>query len=256
MQLPLIPSGMHARAWPPALATRGPGRSCAWHSHHSLRFAIAVDGELRVRAKREGKWSSAAGVLTSPDAPHAIDAQGVEVLLVFIDAESAGGSSLRAALNGPFRLISDAERCALVRNVVPLEILRSGAGQWTLRAAETLGVPTPAPARAIHPRVRKLLEVLRNGGVNEATSLDVLASAVGLSPSRLMHVFTSSIGIPLRPYLAWLRVQRAAMAIVSGDSLTDAAHAAGFSDAAHMSRTFTRMLGIAPSLLRPMRCCL
>jgi transcriptional regulator GlxA family with amidase domain len=71
-----------------------------------------------------------------------------------------------------------------------------------------------------------------------------------------MHVFTTSVGTPLRPYLAWLRVQRAAMAIISGNSLTDAAHTAGFSDAAHMSRTFTRMLGIAPSLLRPMRCSL
>jgi transcriptional regulator GlxA family with amidase domain len=69
-----------------------------------------------------------------------------------------------------------------------------------------------------------------------------------------MHVFTSSIGIPLRPYLAWLRVQRAAVDIVSGSPLSDAAQAAGFSDAAHMSRTFRRMLGIPPSLLRKMRC--
>jgi transcriptional regulator GlxA family with amidase domain len=69
-----------------------------------------------------------------------------------------------------------------------------------------------------------------------------------------MHVFTTSIGIPLRPYLAWLRVQRAAMVIVNGASMGEAAHAAGFADAAHMTRTFTRMLGVAPSLLRPMRC--
>ena len=95
---------------------------------------------------------------------------------------------------------------------------------------------------------------LRNGGVDDATSLEGLARAVGLSPSRLMHVFTSSVGIPLRPYLAWLRVQRAAIEIVSGNSLTDAALASGFADAAHMSRTFRRMLGIPPSLLRAMSC--
>jgi AraC-like DNA-binding protein len=69
-----------------------------------------------------------------------------------------------------------------------------------------------------------------------------------------MHVFTDSMGIPLRPYLAWLRLQRAATAIVGGNSLGEAAHAAGFADAAHMSRTFKRMLGVAPSFLRPMRC--
>ena len=102
--------------------------------------------------------------------------------------------------------------------------------------------------------MRALLSLLRNGGINDATSLEVLAGAVGLSPSRLMHVFTSSVGIPLRPYLAWLRVQRAAIEIVSGNSLTEAAITAGFSDAAHMSRTFRRMLGIPPSLLRAMKC--
>ncbi len=255
MQLPLMPRGMHARAWPPVLATRGPGGPCAWHSHHALRFALALEGEVRVRTARQGKWSSAAGVLTAPDAEHALDSQGAELLLVFLDPESAAGTSFRVALSGPVRLISDAERTALTRDVVPQSILRSGAEAWAQQAAQTLRIPMPAAPRAVHPRVRALLGMLRHGGIDDATSLELLASAVGLSPSRLMHVFTSSVGIPLRPYLSWLRVQRAAISIVSGNSLTDAAHAAGFSDAAHMSRTFRRMLGITPSLLRAMRCC-
>lgn len=254
MQLPLIPRGMPARAWPPVLATRGPGGPCAWHSHHSLRFALALDGELRIRTTRQGKWSSAAGVLTAPDAPHVLDGQGAELLLVFLDPESAAGSSFRTGLTGPVRLISDAERIALTRDVVPRTILRGGAAVWAQQAADTLGLPAPAAARAVHPRVRALLSMLRNGGIDDATSLEVLAKAVGLSPSRLMHVFTNSVGIPLRPYLAWLRVQRAAMDIVSGNPLTDVALSTGFSDAAHMSRTFRRMLGIPPSFLRAMRC--
>jgi transcriptional regulator GlxA family with amidase domain len=102
--------------------------------------------------------------------------------------------------------------------------------------------------------VRRLLAVLRDSGVDDATSRESLASSVKLSPSRLMHVFTASTGIPLRPYLAWLRLQRAATAIVNGSSMGGAAHAAGFADASHMSRTFRRMLGVAPSLLQRMRC--
>jgi AraC-like DNA-binding protein len=65
-----------------------------------------------------------------------------------------------------------------------------------------------------------------------------------------MHVFTESIGIPLRPYLAWLRVQRSACAILAGASVTEAAHMAGFADCPHMSRTFKRRLGFPPSALR------
>jgi AraC-like DNA-binding protein len=67
-----------------------------------------------------------------------------------------------------------------------------------------------------------------------------------------MHVFTESVGIPLRPYLLWLRVQRAASALSNGQTVTEAAHLAGFADAPHLTRTFRRTLGTSPrELIRP-----
>src|SRR5262249_8827350 len=129
-----------------------------------------------------------------------------------------------------------------------------GIDEWARRAASILGVTTTDPRRVMHPGVRKLLAQLRNSGLEDDTSLEALAEAVGLSPGRLMHAFTESTGIALRPYLAWLRVQRAACAITAGSSLTEAAHVAGFSDASHMSRTFRSKLGVTPSALRPVRC--
>ena len=53
------------------------------------------------------------------------------------------------------------------------------------------------------------------------------------------------------PYLQWLKLQRAAAAISAGVPLGVAAQVAGFTDSAHMSRTFRRTLGVAPSQLRP-----
>jgi transcriptional regulator GlxA family with amidase domain len=43
---------------------------------------------------------------------------------------------------------------------------------------------------------------------------------------------------------------RSDTAIVAGTPLTRAAVDAGFSDAAHMTRTFTQMFGLAPSMLQ------
>jgi AraC-like DNA-binding protein len=245
---------MQVKAWPPVLATFGPGWRGALHSHHALHFVLAVDGELLVRTSAEERWWSAAGVLTASDATHAIDADGVKILVVFLDSESEAGATFRPVLSSPVRPISASERDALVRDVVPRTLMRWGADEWVRDAARTLQVTVPPSHRLIHPQVRRLMAALRAGGVDDDTSLQELASSVRLSPSRLMHVFTASVGIPLRPYLAWLRVQRAATAIVNESSLGDAAHAAGFADAAHMSRTFRRMLGVAPSFLRPMRC--
>ncbi|HEY6002836.1 MAG TPA: helix-turn-helix domain-containing protein [Anaeromyxobacter sp.] len=254
MRLPAIPAGMNAKAWPPVLATRGPGWRGALHSHHSLHFVLAMEGELRVRTSAAGRWWSAAGVLTASDAPHAVDSEGVGMLVVFLDPESDAAATMRPALVRPVRPFSASERDALAREVLPRTVMRFSADEWVRNAAATLQVSIPPSQHMIHPQVRRLLAMLRAGGIDDATSLEALASAVGLSPSRLMHVFTASIGIPLRPYLAWLRLQRAATAIVNQSSLGDAAHAAGFADAAHMSRTFRRMLGVAPSSLRPMRC--
>jgi AraC-like DNA-binding protein len=181
--------------------------------------------------------------------PHAIDARGTEVLLVFLDPESDAGAALVALAAGALRAITASERDRLVVDADPGQLVRAGGAVFTARAVEVLGGPAPAPRR-IHPRVRKLLRLLRDTAPDDDVSLDGLAAAVGLSPGRLMHVFTASIGLPLRPYLAWLKLQRAAGAIVTGSALADAAHGAGFADAAHMTRTFRRMFGIPPSALR------
>jgi AraC-like DNA-binding protein len=44
-----------------------------------------------------------------------------------------------------------------------------------------------------------------------------------------------------------LRLTQALQYVAKGVRLTEAAHAAGFSDSAHFSRTFRTLLGIDPS---------
>jgi AraC-like DNA-binding protein len=254
MQLPSIPAGLYVEAWPPMLAVRGPGSSMALHAHHAMHFVLAVDGELRLRTAQRGRWTTAAGVLTAPDIPHAIDARGVDQVVIFFDPESDVGASLRPVLGGPFRLTSRSERAELVRSVEdPMVFASTDAHDWVRRAATTLGLTLRGPRPILHPAVRRLLTRLRRSGVEDDTSLEGLAGALGLSPGRLMHVFTESVGIPLRSYLSWLRVQRAACAILGGASPTEAAHVAGFADVAHLSRTFKQKLGFVPSALRRMR---
>jgi transcriptional regulator GlxA family with amidase domain len=215
-----------------------------------MHLVLALEGRLGVRTSAGREWTEAAGVLTAPDASHAIDATGQEVMLVFFEAESAVGAALSQVLPGPLRALSDRERDELTRDADPRAILHAHGADWSRRVVETLGAPALPASRAIHPRVKRLLRLLRSSG-SAATSLDALADQIGLSPGRLMHVFTESIGIPLRPYLAWLKLQRAAAAIVGGMPLAAAASAAGFSDAGHMSRTFRHMFGVTPSELRP-----
>jgi AraC-like DNA-binding protein len=235
--------------WPPLLATRGPGASSGLHAHHAMHLILAECSELRIR-DADGRERRAAGLITPPDVSHAVDARGVDVVLVFLDPESDVGASLLAVLGGAVRYLDDRERRALLDGAHPEALMSSAGAEWTRRAVALLGGPAVAEQRVVHPRVKKLLAQLRALPPDGDTSLETLAASVGLSSGRLMHAFTESIGVPLRPYLQWLKLQRAAGAIVSGESLSAAAHAAGFADAAHMSRTFKKTLGTAPSALR------
>ena len=225
------------------------GSSSSGHAHHAMHLVLAVQGSLRVRTGARGAWARCAGVLTAPDVAHAIDARERETLLVFLDPESEVGRTLRASVEGPLRLIEAEERDALV-DVDPRVLMGPEGPRWTSLIARTLGAGSARARRPVHPRVRVVLRHLATVGRDDDVSLEALADVADLSPGRFMHAFTESIVIPLRSYLAWLRLQRAASAIVGCAQLAEAELSAGFSDAAHMSRTFRAMLGMTPSSLR------
>ena len=230
--------------WPSRLAAQAPGDESAPHAHHTIHLVLARRGDVRVRVG-DAEYS-APGVLTAPDVVHAVGAADRIVVLAFWDPESVDGASLRATFDTDLRLISQAERLELLDGL-PDAPGRDDLDGFMTRARDTLAAPMSRPR--MHPRVRRLLTVLKDD-VDVDTSLEALAARVDLSPSRLMHVFTESVGIPLRPYLLWLKLQRAATSIVNGVPLTDAAHEAGFADSAHMTRTFKRMFGMTPSALQ------
>jgi AraC-like DNA-binding protein len=73
------------------------------------------------------------------------------------------------------------------------------------------------------------------------------AAASRLSPERFRHVFAESYGLPFKRFVLWRRLQTAAAALINGDDATGAAHAAGFADSAHFTRTMKTMLGVQPS---------
>ncbi|MBQ4862289.1 AraC family transcriptional regulator [Pseudoalteromonas sp. MMG013] len=71
-----------------------------------------------------------------------------------------------------------------------------------------------------------------------------IATQLNLSESRFLHLFKQNMQLPWRPYLLWRRLICAIKVISKGGSATQAAYIAGFSDSAHLSRTFKKQFGI------------
>jgi AraC-like DNA-binding protein len=220
----------------------GPGSVSSSHAHHSVQVILALNGRLRARHRPGIPWRRCSAVFVAPGASHEIDARGATVLIGFIDPESELAPPLVQRFGSRMVPISDRVVEAWRRRLGDAQSRDALRVESWVRS-ELLNQSRPRP---IHPAVRRVLRYLRQQRLERRVSVSELARIAQLSPSRLMHVFTESVGIPLRPYLLWLRVQRAAGALAAGRTVTEAAHLASFADAAHLTRTLRRTLGATP----------
>ena len=221
----------------------GAGDASSEHRHHSVQLILTLTASVRIRRGKGEPWHLCDAALVRADAPHEVDARGATVLIAFVEPESPLGATLAIRIPADITHITAAE-AARWRSAICAAGSPSDAGIRRWLEADLLGDrPTPT----LHPGVRRVLRHVRNHlQERDVLSLHALAVVAGLSPSRLMHAFTASMGIAIRPYVLWLRLQLACGELMRGASATEAALRAGFSDAAHLSRTCRRMLGTTP----------
>jgi AraC family transcriptional regulator len=225
------------------------------HAHHAIQITLALEGEFRLRDPATPDFGEGlAAAIIAANRPHAFTAEGT-VALVFVEPESVDGLALqelhcRGAAISRLSPAQVGESPALLRDAY-----RSSAGREHLEEiargmiAQLRGgaVPKGTP----DPRVLRAIRMLADR-TDDPPTLGEAAAAVGLSPGRFRHLFVAETGLPHRGYVLWLRLGRAVDVFAAGGSLTDAAHDAGFADSAHLSRTFRRMFGLAPSSLNLM----
>ncbi len=98
----------------------------------------------------------------------------------------------------------------------------------------------------------RILRAMRyvNDHLAAPITLKQAAGVACLSPSRFRHLFAEQTGMGLRQYILWRRFVSVWEHRMNGASLSTAAHAAGFADSAHLTRTSRRMIGIPPSSMQ------
>lgn len=217
----------------------------AGHSHHAFQLMLALEGELRLR-DYTGNCVTARAFLVPPDTSHEIVAANANAIVLWIDPDDAKGRRLRNSSVFSARTEEWARSGAGLAGLIDLPPLTGeDADRITGRILATLGVEDVRPT-PLHPAVSLTLRLVAQS-LEGRPRLGEFASDAGLSASRLAHLFREQVGTPFRPYVLWCRLRRSAEAIQGGANLTTAAHVAGFSDSAHMSRSFRRMFGLAPS---------
>ena len=219
------------------------------HAHHAIQISMALDGLLRVR-EGEGEWQEHRGAIVLPDVTHSFDPCGGVVAMLFIDPESREGRWLGRSLAGPITGIpEDRFECCLpglrVFRDRPLDAMETARLVTSVVRNLCVG---PPPVPAMDARVIRALELVRQDNASRIP-LEKVAAQVFLSPSRFAHLFAEEVGLPFRRYVLWRKLSRALQLIGRGESLSTAAHGSGFSDSAHLTRTFHQMFGLAPTVM-------
>ena len=224
------------------------GGDTKFHDHHALQISLAFRGCVRLRVKG-ADWREYQAALVPPHLTHAFEAETSFMAQVFTEPETAEGRALLARFGrDTLTELPRDEIAQHARALRALDIRHATPGALERAARELIaGLAGGHPPAVIDARVERIVRGLRG---RVAISLEEAAAAVALSPGRFRHLFVEQTGQSFRSYQLWSRLQRAVELLSGGATATEAAHAAGFSDAPHLTRTFRRMMGIAPTSVR------
>ncbi|MET9225632.1 AraC family transcriptional regulator [Lentzea sp. NPDC003310] len=217
----------------------------AEHAHHAIQIVVA-DGQVELR-DGEGRRQRCQAAVIPANEPHAIVEGNPRTVMLYLEPESTTGREL-AARGFSSSVTAWAEAA---RTLTPALLSRDDQEPEALvcRIFGALGVDCRVVTGvAGHPVLEDAIQYLPTI-ISGPVSLAEVSAAVGISDSRLRHLFASEIGLSFRRYVLWLRLQRAVESVLGGSTLTEAAHTAGFTDSAHLTNVTRRTFGLAPSLL-------
>ncbi len=223
------------------------------HAHYAIQIAFGAVPGIRFRADEQEAWTEYAGAVVASRHPHAMDATHVHPnAVLLVEPETPEGRALgERCRHGGIAPIPEAEiadaRAALFGAWAERRSVDAIADA-ARRVVRTLAGGAGPPA-ASDERILRATAFI-HAHLDAPLTLDVVAAEAYLSPSRFRHLFVEQTGVGLRPYVLWRRFLRVWELLSGGASLSAAAHAAGFADAAHLTRTSRAMFGFPPSAIQ------
>jgi AraC-like DNA-binding protein len=221
------------------------------HAHHAIQIGIGLSDGVQFRTAVTSPWQDYEAAYVPPDAAHAFAAPGKMTANLFCEPESALGRALASRYGS--RMIAAIPRADVVARARALRAaFEEGRPDEDLEQAalDTLyDLSGNEPATSGDQRIRQATSFIAARLAGPVT-LPAVAEHVGLSSGRFRHLFVQETGISFRSYLLWTRLNRALELGFGGATWTDAAHATGFADSAHLSRTTRRMYGLSPTSIR------
>jgi AraC-like DNA-binding protein len=222
------------------------------HAHQAIQICFLFEGRIRLRESDTEAWTDYDVAIVPSRHSHGMDgAKTLYGATVFVEPETREGRILteRYLRDG----IAEIDRAPVHSALLELRaaaLEQRGASTVVGRARAVVQALTQhaEPSATSDERILRAVKYI-NENLGAPITLEQVARVAYLSPSRFRHLFAEQTGMRLREYVLWRRFVSVWEHRMKGASLSEAAHAAGFADSAHLARTSRRMIGIPPSLM-------
>lgn len=248
-----MPTANHLHLWDDRFFYITPAIQSGLTARSSATLLASVSGHPFTLVTLDGSVLRCTAALVAPHVPRQLDADGCGLLSLNIDPASAAFRELSITLGDRSILPIDAACFGPLRDQFA-GALHGQLSSGQLRELSNRMVQCVCAGQAqralLDPRVDRVLHRLHiASGQGSTVALKELAALACLSPDRMTHLFREQTGMSIKRYLLWAKIRRTVQLMATGGSLTQIALSGGFTDAAHMSRTFQRYFGLPPSFL-------
>jgi AraC-like DNA-binding protein len=239
----------------------------AKHSHETFSIGIVTNGRCTyLNGKTRERIGAGSVVLMNPGDAHACNPSHDELWsyrMLYVDVPWLIGiqQDLGISRNHRFRpflttattqpeLYAGLHRLYDVLTDQQAEHLQKHSAALTFMAAVQQALsPTPALPRQGHRGLVRAAEFIRHNHTR-SLKLDEICSAANLSPSYLIRAFKDTYGLTPHAYLTNCRIEFSRSQLRRGRPIAEVALAAGFSDQAHLQRSFKKLVAATPGQYR------
>jgi AraC-like DNA-binding protein len=214
------------------------------HKHWLLQMFLSNQKNLNIEVN--GQLISCGAILVNIDTPHTFNTEGNPHFTMLIDPTTELGRILRGLLVDKHFYVFPQEETILMKQSFNKVLVEKGHDVILSFVQSILFQFAYGKMKNFDDRIMKFLNLL-NDCVHEEEfhKIKYFSEKIGLSESRLAHLFKEETGIPLKSYIVLHKLQRAYQLIFDGENITAAALNAGFDSPSHLAYTNKMMTGMS-----------
>lgn len=221
------------------------------HSHNTLQLVFDIEKEFLLKDENT-EWTSYSAAIIDANQIHQLNSNGSIQFFLYLDKESRYAKLLRNKYLQKKPINSIAKiRIGKLNDIFFKQLLvHNNCDEMYLGCISIFRKLLDfSKQRQLDKRVEKAIDFITKSPIKNFKVKNV-ALEVGLSESRLRHLFKEHIGQSIQNFIMWMRVIDSLNEVLKGKKLIKTAYDYGFSDASHMTKSYIEIIGVPPSKIK------